>query len=388
MKLSSYKFFTLILILLYNTVTLPAQDADHIDIDILFEIEADLIREIGESEEFIPGFFQEMVLTPDGTIIIADRQHGSIEQFNAEGAYMGRVAREGNGPGELPSMFTLVDAGGEGFMVWKSQSLIYDIYTCSENNLYRLKQSKALDHAGDQRIDVIGYLEDSGYLAFFRSWRDEIRIDLPEYKREVVRLYDQDMVLLQDSLHLIKTANHIFKDPSEFSTNITMGGLSWLGLPPFRFEDQIKVMNNDFYIIARPDSAAISVYNNKHELINKIKLSIKKRAISSEDLKNAFETHPVAKNSIRARNVLSSYTKNYKPPFLDVWYSKDRILLHTDNTGGSKEMVLLTVEGTALGKFYLHENDEITYFRENRVYTIHRNPMSGHSVRIYEVGIE
>jgi len=372
------------LIFLLPGESFSAQVGEAIDYDSLEELEIEVVMETGASDNYIPGMFGDLIVKKDGSLIVSDRQNVSIEQFRTDGTYMGTVTREGNGPGEVAFSFSLIDAGSNSFLVLKGQSLMFDYFKKDEDDKYNYLYSKTIDLKRDQRIDLIGYQKDSGYLAFIRSWRDEVKISLPEYNRDVVVLMDKNINLLQDSLHIIKTPNHLFADPVKFKTPITMNGLAYLGMPPFRFQDRIKVLNEEQYYIIRPDSSLIKVYNRKHKLLKEIILNIKVHKIETSDLKNAFETHPVAKDNIRIRNELKSYVGEFKPPFLDAWVSGGQILLYTEDSEEGKEMVLLAIDGKPIGKFYLSQYDEVNTFRDDKIYSIHRNPSAGHSIRIYK----
>ncbi len=385
MKRICFKIISLFLFLPYCSIYLHAQNGVPIEVDSLKLIEVHVIMETGESDGYIPGMFGDLIVAEGGSLIVSDRQNVSIEQYQSDGTYKGTVAREGNGPGEVPFTFSLIDAGSNGFLVWKDQSLMFDFFKKDEDGNYNYKYSKTPELKRNQRVDLIGYLRNVGYLAFVRSWRDEVKINLPEYKEDVVVLMDEHLNLVQDSLHIIKTPNHIFKDPARFSTRITMDGLAYLGLPPFRFQDQIRILNNNHYAIARPGSALIQVYNSNHKLLREINLNIQVRKIRTSDLNSAFENHPVANNNIRIRNELKTYVGEFKPPFLDVWISDDQILLYTEDKADGKEMVLLAMDGKQLGKFYLPQFDEVRYLREGKIYSIHKNPLEGHSIRVYEV---
>lgn len=74
-----------------------------------------------------------------------------------------------------------------------------------------------------------------------------------------------------------------------------------------------------------------------------------------------------------------------KPVFIDVWASKENFLLHTDNSEQGKEMVLLTRNGEPVGKFFLSDVDEIYHLQDHRIYTLHKDQETGHSIRVYEL---
>lgn len=59
--------------------------------------------------------------------------------------------------------------------------------------------------------------------------------------------------------------------------------------------------------------------------------------------------------------------------------------MHTANYEQEKEMVLLSDTGQPLGKFFLSEHDEIYDLRQRNIYTLHKNPEVGHSIRIYQM---
>jgi len=60
--------------------------------------------------------------------------------------------------------------------------------------------------------------------------------------------------------------------------------------------------------------------------------------------------------------------------------TRDAIDIRFEKDG--KEFVIVDFEGTPTGKFMLSEHDSIQYIRNGRLYTLHRSPDRGNSIRI------
>lgn len=357
-----------------------AQGTDGMDYQHVTEIEIVMLKEVAESEDYIPGRLWDLFVASDGTMLISDFSSTTIEQFSAEGAHMGTIAREGNGPGELPFFFTLVDGGNDTLIVQHNSSTKLDFFAKTTDGLFSYVRSSITETGRNyQPISIQGAHTESRYYAI----RDltEVALGLPNYRIDKLLIIDGSQKVQHDSVHTLKTANTLFADPREYSTRVTFGGLTPIGMPPYRYEDRFRVLENGRYVIARPDSSAIYFYNHNHECTGQITLNVKPRMVEKHDL-----DYKLREQSRQARRMLEEQVDALKPPFLNVWVSNHHILLHTDSSDKGKQMVVLTAEGEAAGRFYLSEFDDIRYFIDNKIYTLNHDPF-GHTIRIYQLDL-
>jgi hypothetical protein len=357
-----------------------------IDYHELPEINFIQIREIGENENFLPGKLNDLLVFGNGDLIVTDVSKKTIEQFNADGKYMGTVAREGKGPGDLHFFFEIFATDDEAFGVWTNSNRQLDLFRVGQNGIYTYQGSKTSDVNLSRRFDIIGTHTESNFLVITgQTDADYISTNNPEYRFSPVSVADEYLSIVRDSLHMIKYPNYIFANSTEYSSAVTIGNsnLALLGIPPYRYRDRIVVLNNGTYMIARPDSSMLWVYSSNHEIVEQIPLKVKARNVKKADLDHAFRNNDLTKQP-KVRKKLASYVEEKKPPFLNIWASGDYILLQTDVTEGGKEMVILTMGGKPLGKFILPEYDEIKQFTDDYLYAINKDPM-GHSIRVYQL---
>ncbi len=292
---------------------------------------------------------------------------------------MGTIAERGRGPGELSDFFLLFDGGNDTLIVrHRGMTQQLDFFGRSDDGVYKHVRSLMKDRYNDRYVSVIGAISDSEFLAT-AGWSSgdfqSVVSNYSERNHTPVVITDKAEKIIQDSLHLVKTVNPLV----EFEK----GSMFVIGMPPFQYRDRLRLLEDECYIIARPDSSALYLYNMNHLLLKVIELNVKERLVTKNDLEFALKEFPG-----EYHNDLKARVPAIKPPFLNIWFSSDYILLHSDINEKGKEMILLTMDAIPVSKFYLSEYDEVRYFRDNRIYALHKNPVDGHSVRIYEVSIE
>lgn len=111
-------------------------------------------------------------------------------------------------------------------------------------------------------------------------------------------------------------------------------------------------------------------------------MTVTPRPVTADDIE--YHLKDVGRD---VRQELEPRVHDEKPPYLNLWVSEDYIWLHTDTSEAGKEMVLLDFEGNPAGKFLLSEFDEIKHVKGKQIYTLHKNPEVGDSIRIYEVEV-
>jgi hypothetical protein len=361
--------------------SVKAQKNIEIDYQNVDKIEFVMLKEVSESENYIPGQLTDLFIASDGTLLVSDFSSTTIEQFNREGDHISTIAREGNGPGELPFFFSLADGGNDTLIVQDNSSTKLDFFGREPGGIYSYVRSSITEPGRNYHpISIAGAHGESTFYAI----RDltEVSLDLPIYRMNELIIIDGLQEVQYESVHTLKTANTLFADPREFSTHVTFGGLTPVGMPPYRYEDRFIVLQNGRYLIARPDSSTIYFYNQNLECTNQIALNVKPRIVQKHDLDYKLRGH-----TRRARSKLEEQVPSLKPPFLNIWVTNNHILLHTDSTHQGEEMIVLTMEGEAVGRFYLSEFDDVRYFIDDRIYTLYHDPF-GHTIRIYQIELE
>ena len=352
-----------------------------IDYDKLKEIESNVVLDISENHNEPFGLLKDLIVMPDGSLLVSDIGKTTIEKFSSEGKYEGVIAKSGRGPGELPYMFSLEVDGYDTLIVQHNSSTQIDLWGLDRQGNYRYERSMIRNPGSfNETLSFKGsYSKNRRYAVQDFT---KVELNLPDYRAAKVIIMDGFQHIVLGSLHTLKKPNYIYEDPKKHATNITFGGLTPVGMPPYRYEDRFIMIDKDQYMIARPDSSVLNIYSNDHKVIKKMYLNVEPRAVKESDLDLYFTGMDK-----KTRKILKNYVPSFKPPFLNIWASQSDLLLHTDNTIKGKEMVVLTMEGKPEGKFYLSEYDEIRYFRENQIYTLFKDPIRGHSIRIYQVNL-
>lgn len=380
-----------IILLVFVAISCHSEEKniETIDYDILEEIQLTKISEIGEDDEYWPGELRQMVVMEDNTILASDRIKNTIEQFSPEGKHQVTIAEEGEGPGELPPHFVIIYAGNSTLGVWNSEKRQLDFFERGGDGLYIYIRSVIDNSFSNHRLDLIGSTSTDVFFAITGQpdW-EFMSVNNPDYRRSPVATVDKTLSVIQDSLYMLQTPNYIFGDPAQYSSRMTIGDVAFLGMPPYRYQDRFVLMDDGRYVLARsqPDSASFLIYSDDHRPVKTISLNVKVREVLNSDFDYAFRTQHVG-NDNNIRKALESRTGKIKPPFLNVWASKDVILLHTDTNERGKQMVVIDMEGLPAGTFYMPNYDDIQYFKDHLIYTIHKNPEVGHSIRIYQLDL-
>lgn len=352
-----------------------SNSSELIDYKTLDELTAKPMLEMGESENYLPGRLRDLVVTSDGTMLVSDMASVSIEQFGAEGEHVGTVAEEGGGPGELSNYFSMHHLGGDTVIV-REQSRQTSYFAKSEEGLFEHVETVSAVQNSDRYLTIFGRATNGNYLAAVGSViRDIQKVSKNEddYRLMPTAVIDAKENILADSLHLLKVpAGHITMIDNGFMVHSV----------PYRYNDRLLMLDDDRYMIARPDSGAFFVYNGDHQLERRITFPVKERPVTSADLDYVLKDV-----QDRVRNEISNRVHEQKPPYLNAWTSASFIWLQIDETEAGKEMVVVDFEGNPRGKFMLTEFDEVAHVEDNRVYTLYKNPERGESIRVYEVEV-
>lgn len=346
-----------------------------IDYQKLEKIQTELLMEIGESESFLPGRLNDLVVAPDGSMLVSDWASITIEQFDSTGKHVATIAKEGGGPGELTSYFDMRDLGN-GTVLVSHRGGQRDFWEKSENGLFGLVRSQVPEERSERPITIISAHSDTTFYATTgRVIRNVQQILKNEIDYSMIPL-----VIVDSSYEIIIDSLYTLKDPASHFTRIN-GGFRFDDIP-YRYEDYFIPMKDGNYMIARPDSSDLLIFNSNHKLHKRIPLKVKPRPVTEADIEYALKEK---EESISFE--IEKRVHEIKPPYLNIWASENYIWLHTDTDEKGKEIVVLDYDGEPLGKFLLPSVDEIHHIEEKKIYTINRNPQAGNTIRVYNVGI-
>lgn len=350
-------------------------ETELIDYATLEELPVEVVMEIGESENYLPGRLRDLFVASDGTMLVSDWASITIEQFDAGGNYVGTVAGEGGGPGELGNFFSMINPGNDTLVV-RQQSRDKIFYASTKSGLYKHIGSESANQNRERNFSILGIRPDGNWYATAGNIFSGIQLasgNEEDYRRVPLAVIDGAEKILQDSVQLLKKP----------LSHLTQSGQTILiNSIPYRVNDRFRLLDDGRYLIARPDSSAFYIYNENHRLEKRISFPVKQRPVTNDDLDLAMEDV----NS-QVRGEIRNRVHDNKPPYLNIWATEKYLWLHTDNTADGKEFVIVDFEGNPTGKFMLSEHDSIQYARNGRLYTLHRNPKLGNSIRIYEVAL-
>lgn len=353
-----------------------SNETNKIDYATIDSLQTEVVMEIGETEDYLPGQLTSLVVTPNDDILVADWASKTIEQFDSEGNHITTIAEGGGGPGEMSDFFLLNKMGNDTLLVNQVTTGQKDFFVPGPDGTYQFLRSDKPVQRPERSFTIIGAQSDTSYYAttdgiFSFNFNEGEQKD---YKSSAMVVINSSGEVLQDSVQMYKTAN-LYTERS--GNSIRAQDI------PFRFEDNLAMVGNGDYLVARVDSNAIYRYNSNHELVKKIPLNVAERPITSDDLSHALgeELEPGTRNELEAR------IGDYKPPYLNVYATKDYIWLHTNTSEAGKEMVVIDYEGNPVGKFMLPEVDSIQEIEGQKVYVIHRSPEQGDMIRVYRVNI-
>lgn len=328
--------------------------------------------EIGESADFLPGTLTSLVVTSSGDIVVADRGNVSVEQFDAQGNYRGRVASEGKGPGEVSGFFDLKDLGNDTVLVNFTTGGISKFGADSEG-LFKFVSDEKLEKDASS-FSIVSELKPGKYLASKRLViRDITRYlqNMDDYRTNTFGIINANGTIANDSLfNLKKSSPHITQAGGGFSINSV----------PYRFTDAISFFDNGTYLIARVDSGFAKIYDHNYTVQKTIQLNIKEREITDTDLEYALRDVDGKTKSDIAQRVGDT-----KPPYTTIWTSTSKIWLLTDLNENGREIVVLDLDGNPLGKFMLSIEDNIQHIEGNYIYSIYKSEIKGDLIRKYKI---
>ncbi len=348
-----------------------------IDYSTLADIPITLELEIGETEEFIPGEIDQVFADSDGDIIVTDRQSSiAIDQFDKEGNYEGRIAKEGRGPGELQRFYQFANLGDGSFMVFMfPNSMLF--YSKNENGLYSFKESFMPEIPPKRRLSISSKFQDGEYFANNIMVMDG-RPDANEYNKDNFRT--AYLSIIDKESNVVKDSVLSLKNPVSHMTLIERGFR--FDDIPFQWTDKFHSFGDGTYLIARPDSSTITLYDRDHSISKIIEFKVTPRAVTPSDLE-----YELGDTDQPIRSEIENRVTEFKPPYLSMWATKQHILFLTNESAEGKDFAVVDYDGNTLGKITLSELDEVKYFTDNTIYTVHNSPETGDSIRKYTIKI-
>lgn len=346
-----------------------------INYDELPEIDISLIVEAGEGGGYFPGRISELFISSHGDLLVSDMGSNTVEQFSPDGEYLGTVAESGSGPGEVSGFFQIYNAGGDTLMV-ESQGGRRDLFYPGDDGVYRYTRNM-IGESGSME----GYMLNSvrSDTEFYATRRRVIRnptqmMSNPnDYHESYIHVVDRNNKAVTDSIQRLRTPEwHMLSIGNGFTIHEV----------PFRNHDRFVPIPGEGYMVARPADSQLLFFDDQHEHQSTLTLNIAERTIGRTDL-----DHTLRNASSDMRRAIEPRVYDTKPPFLNIWASEEWIWLQSDNTKDGKQMIVMDYDGNFQSRFLISEFDEVQSIRGNLIYTIHRNPDMGDSVRIYEADV-
>lgn len=370
------KLFLFITVMAILSSCGSAGDSDEpISYDELPEIDVTLITDAGEGGGYFPGRISGLFISSRGDLLVSDMGSNTVEQFSPDGDYLGTVAERGSGPGEVSGFFQIYDAGSDTLMI-ESQGGRRDLFYPDNDGTYRYTRNLAGESGTMEGFILSSVRSDTEFYATRRRVirnPDQMMNNPNDYHNTYMHVVDRNNRAVADSIQRLQTP--------EWHMHSVGGGFTMHEVP-FRNHDRFVQVPSGGYMIARPADSQLLFFDDQHEHQSTLTLNIAERSISRADL-----DHTLTNASSEMRRAIEPRVYDTKPPFLNIWASEELIWLQTDNSEAGKQMVLMDYDGNFHSRFLISEFDEVQRIRGNRIYTIHRNPDLGDSVRIYEADV-
>lgn len=351
---------------------------NQIDYATLDSLQTEVVLEIGETKDYLPGQLTNLAVAPNGDILVADWASKTIEQFDENGNHRGTIAKGGGGPGEMSDYFMFNKMGNDTLLVTQLITSQKDYFVPDSDGMYRFLRSDKPAERPDRSFTIIGAQSETSYYATVGGTFSFNLGNEADYSSKALVVVNSSGEVVQDSVQMYKTANPYVRRGGT-DTNISIR--TWQ--IPYRFDDDLSILPDGSYLVARADSNAIFKYSAGHELQERIPLNVKPRPVTAADIDEKLGDDEDMGS--KSRNEMESKITDQKPPFLNVFATQEHIFLHTESNENGKEFVVLDYDGNPLGKFTLPEVDSIQHIKENAIYTIHRSPEKGHTIRAYRV---
>lgn len=345
-----------------------------IDYASLDEIELQLQLSIADSDDFIASNLNGFYATKDGSLLITERSGPGIHQFNSDGDYIKRVARDGRGPGELSPWFhshfngvTLIATNNPGYNS--------AIFQQDEEGIFQYVRTRSQRYPGSFE----GFRDNEVLNSFYTSENKAMQsLQVPsEFTNANIHIIDlkDDTVAVEDSISSLRIH-------SDFIEALDGRGIRITTLP-YRYSDTFQPLPKGQFLIARPEEKTINIYNRELNIDHSVKVDVLDRPIDSEDLEFHIGDHDAA-----TQQKMRELIRDVKPTFMEVFMDdSNRFWLWTDENERGREYVILDYEGQPIGKVYLSSGEKIEMISENQLYVISEPEDDIPSAIVYRVDI-
>ncbi|HET8865162.1 MAG TPA: hypothetical protein VFM80_05645 [Gracilimonas sp.] len=350
------------------------EEIQKIDYASLDEIELELELKITDSENFAASNLNGFYATKDGNLLITERSGPGIHQFNSEGDYVKRVARDGRGPGELSPWFHS-HFNGETLIATNNPGYNAAIFQQDEDGIFQYVKAMNQRYPGS----FYGFRAENDLNSFYSSENKAMQsLQVPpEFTYSNIHIIDlkNDTVAVRDSINSLRVHSDFVEDLDGRGIRITK--------LPYRYSDTFQPLPGGKFLIARPEKGTINIYNSELNIEHELELNVSDRLVSSEDL----EYH-IGDYDASTQEKMSELISDIKPPFMDVKMDdSNRFWLWTDETERGLEYVILSYEGEPLGKVYLPSGEKIEIISDNRLFVISEPDDDIPSAIVYRVDI-
>ncbi|TYP94034.1 hypothetical protein LX73_1756 [Fodinibius salinus] len=318
MTIRNFLYISLVFLITSCSSSTGEQKINYTD---LKKVDFKTTLEIGESEQFLPGRLRDLFVNSEGDIIVSDGASTSISQFDSEGNFVATVAQKGGGPGELAQYFSMQSFRSDTLLVTNQQSAQKKYFAQGNNGVYQFVRSTVTEDNKEKNAEILAQKSDSTYYARINNWLTNIQDatkNANEYKKTRLVTTNLEGDIVTDSLLLLKEGTYHFTKDNKMIRAYRV---------PYRYNDHFTMLEDGSFLVARPDSSALFVYDQNQRLKNRIPLPIKKRPVRDDDLDYALD-HVDRK----IRSNIEARVSEYKPLYLDVWATQDHIWLKTDET--------------------------------------------------------
>lgn len=267
---------TVLILFLLNACSAHSENHAEIDYTTLPEVPVELYMEIGESEDFIPAQLRDLARAEDGSLLVSDWGSVTIEQFNSEGQHVRTVAKEGRGPGELDAFFNMVKISADTVMV-SQQGGRNDFFAPDGNGNFSFVKTVQNENR-DRPVNKLRAYSNTEYFASTINRISDVQSMLtnPEdYSTINIVIVDSEDHITADSLHQLKS-------PMGHLTQIE-NGISFYTIP-YRFHDRFVQVDEERYMIARPDSSELLIYDKNHDINQRIPLAAATRQVTPDNI--------------------------------------------------------------------------------------------------------
>jgi hypothetical protein len=341
-----------------------------IDYSNLDTVNAKLIAEIGKGS--LLGPLENLVVNLKGDLLVSTTQKKSIEQFNADGIYVGTVAHKGKGPGEISGSAAMFMAN-DTLVVQQYPSFMVSFYAENHDSLYTFIKS-VVQPPNEKHIEVMAYAGGNKYWGTTEKPGKNSAKNNLRYREEILVVVNQKMQIIQDSVNSLKR-------PNLYAFSLSLSGVTMaLGTFGFPQRDAFQVLNDSRYVIARSKYGTLLFFNNRNEKVNTIALNIKPRPVTKEDIQVLFKDMPLVKKALK------KHLAAYKPAFVHMWVTRNYIWFDTGQVNKKEQFVAFTRKGKALGKFFLPLEASVQKIRNKKAYAIYHSK-KGDRIRIYKIDL-